>query len=302
VAHRYHRAVLLLVDLDGVVYRGPEPVAGMPALLDDRVARGDTVIYCTNNSRWHRSQYRARLAGLGAPVEERTIVTAARATALLLAERRPRVTMVLGGPGLGREIHDVGLRTVAPTARGRAERPDALAVGVDFSLSYERLSIAADVARSGAFFVATNRDPVFPLPDGLHAGAGSIVAAVSVASGREPDESVGKPEPRLFLEAAALAGVPPSEAIVIGDSLHSDMPAAAAIGARAILMLTGVTDPATAERLEDPLRPAAIAKDASELAAILDAWSGRGDGPDHGTQDEPLGRARAGTPATVPAG
>lgn len=265
--------MLLLVDLDGVVYRGPEPVPGMPELLVRRAAAGDTIIYCTNNSRWHRSQYRARLESLGAPVDDASIVTAARATALLLAEREPRTTMVLGGPGLARELRDVGLRTVAPTRRGLEARPDALAVGVDFSLSYERLSIASSVAREGAFFIATNRDPVFPLPDGLHAGAGSIVSAVCVASGREPDVSVGKPEPRLFLEAAALAGASPEDAIVIGDSLHSDMPAAAAIGARRILMLTGVTTPAGLRAIPRREHPDAVARDAAELGSILERWS-----------------------------
>jgi ribonucleotide monophosphatase NagD (HAD superfamily) len=59
--------MLLLVDLDGVVYRGPEPVAGMPELLTRREAAGDIIIYVTNNSRWHRSEYRERLLGMGAP-------------------------------------------------------------------------------------------------------------------------------------------------------------------------------------------------------------------------------------------
>lgn len=265
--------MLLLVDLDGVVYRGPEPVPGMPELLARRVAAGDRVIYCTNNSRWHRSQYRARLESMGAPVDEVSIVTAARATALALAERAPRLTMVLGGPGLSREVRDVGLRVVAPTAHGLAQRPDALLVGVDFSLDYARLSTAATVAREGAFFIATNRDPVFPLPDGLHAGAGSIVAAVCVASGREPDLTIGKPAPGLFLEACAIAGVPPAEAIVVGDSLHSDMVAGRAIGARRVLMLSGVTTQAKLDASPAADRPDAVARDAAELDAILDRWA-----------------------------
>ncbi len=268
----YHRAVLLLVDLDGVVYRGPEPVPGMPALLARRAAGGDRVIYCTNNSRWHRSQYRVRLESMGAPVDGDSIVTAARATALALAQREPRLTMVLGGPGLAREVRDVGLRVVAPTPHGLAQDPDALLVGVDFALDYQRLSIAAMVARSGALFIATNRDPVFPLPDGLHAGAGSIVAAVCVASGREPDLTIGKPEPALFLEACAIAGVDPHEAVVIGDSLHSDMVAARAIGARRILMLTGVTSAETLAGQPADDRPDAVARSATELEAILAAW------------------------------
>ena len=78
--------MLLLVDLDGVVYRGTDAVPGMPQLLARRAAAGDTVIYVTNNSRWHRSEYQARLRSMGAPVSPEHVVTAARATALALAE------------------------------------------------------------------------------------------------------------------------------------------------------------------------------------------------------------------------
>jgi glycerol 3-phosphatase-2 len=267
--------VLLLVDLDGVVYRGPEPVPGMPQLLSERVAAGDDVFYVTNNSRWHRSEYQARLRSMGAPVAGDRIVTAARATALALAELRPRPTrtMVFGGPGLAREIRDAGLATVATTPRGLAAAPGAVAVGVDFSLSHRRLSIAAEAIRRGAFFVATNRDPVYPTPAGLVAGAGAIVAAVIVASGREPDLVVGKPEPGLFLEAAALAKIPVTDAIVIGDGLATDIRAARRVGARSVLMLTGVSTREQLDALPPDARPTAVAADAAELGAILEGFA-----------------------------
>jgi HAD superfamily hydrolase (TIGR01450 family) len=263
--------VLLIVDLDGVVYLGPTPIAGMPELLTARVALGDTVVYATNNSRWHRSDYVARLRGMGAPVSPRSIVTAARATALLLAEapRPPRLAMVLGGPGLARELRDVGLRTVAPTPFGLAADPEVVVVGVDFALRYRRLSIAAEAVRRGARFVATNRDPVYPAADGLLAGAGAMVAALAVAAGREPDLVVGKPEPRLFEAAADSVGVPANEAVVIGDGLLTDIAAAHAIGARSVLMLTGVTTAAHLDEIAEAQRPTAVARDAGELAVIL---------------------------------
>jgi HAD superfamily hydrolase (TIGR01450 family) len=268
--------VLLLVDLDGVVYRGPQPVAGMPELLRRRAAAGDIIVYVTNNSRWHRSQYRERLEGMGAPVQAERIVTAARATALALASRPapPRCVMVFGGPGLGRELRDAGLRTVATSRRGLAAGPDALVSGVDFSLSFERLSIAADAVRAGAFFAATNRDPVYPEPDRLMAGAGSMVAALAVAAGREPDLVVGKPEPGLFRAAAEVAGMAVTDAVVIGDGLGTDILAAHRVGARSVLMLTGVSTSANLAALPHSLRPTFVARDADELEPILGQLAG----------------------------
>jgi glycerol 3-phosphatase-2 len=270
--------VLLLFDLDGVVYRGAQPVAGMPQLLARRAALGDRIVYVTNNSRWHRDEYRARLESLGVPLGpngEESIVSAARATALTLAEAQPPVAtaMVLGGPGLARELRDAGIHVVAPNQRGLAARPDVLVVGVDFSLGYERLSIAASAVRSGARFIATNRDPVYPTPAGLSAGAGSMVAAVAVAGGREPDLVVGKPQPRLFEAAARLAGGQPSDAIVVGDSLGTDIAAAIAVGARSVLMLTGVTSAADLQRAPATARPTAVAADSVELEKVLERFA-----------------------------
>ncbi len=266
--------MLLIVDLDGVVYRGPIPVPGMPELLAARVAAGDAVVYATNNSRWHRTDYVERLRGMGAPVTPESIVTAARATALLLAgDGRTRCAMVFGGPGLARELRDVGIRTVAPTPHGLAARPDVVVVGVDFALRYERLSIAAEAVRRGARFVATNRDPVYPGADGLKAGAGAIVAALAVAVEREPDVVVGKPGPRMFEAAAATVGIPPRAAVVIGDGQKTDIRAAHAVGARSVLMMTGVTTAAHLADVPPDERPTAVAHDAGELATILDRFA-----------------------------
>jgi HAD superfamily hydrolase (TIGR01450 family) len=264
-------AVLLLVDLDGVVYRGPDPVPGMPALLRRRRDSGDTIIYVTNNSRWHRSEYLARLESMGAPVRLEHILTSARGTALALAHRPrpPGQTMVLGGAGLARELADAGLATLPCTFQALAERPEAVAVGIDFDLDHERLSVASDAVRGGATFVATNRDPVFPVPGRLMAGAGAIVAAVAAAAGREPDLVVGKPEPGLLREAAAVAGIPVEDAVVIGDGLRSDILAARRVGARSVLVLTGVSTAHMADALPADERPTVVAQGPADLEGIL---------------------------------
>jgi glycerol-1-phosphatase len=268
----YHLRVLLIVDLDGVVYRGLTPVPGMPELLTRRAAAGDIIAYATNNSRWHRADYEERLASMGAPVRLDRIVTAARATAMALAER-PEPTgpvMVFGGPGLWREVQEAGLSTVGTTDAGLAAAPGSVVVGIDVDLSYERLTIAADAIRDGALFVATNRDPVYPVDGRLLAGAGSIVSALATAGGREPDLVIGKPEPGLFRQAAHAVGATPESAIVIGDGLRTDILAAHRVGARSVLMLTGVTTRAELEAASSDERPTAVAADARELEAILD--------------------------------
>lgn len=237
-------------------------------------------MYVTNNSRWHRQDYRTRLEGHGVPLTQGwdSIVTAARAAAILLTEHepKPRVAMVFGGPGLARELRDVGIRTVGPTPYGLAAKPDVLIVGVDFRLSYARLSTAVEAIRRGALFVATNRDPVYPGPDGqLMAGAGAMVAALAAAAMREPDLVVGKPEPRLFEAAAEVAGMHLRDAVVIGDGITTDIRAANSVGARSILMLTGVTTRDDLARFPE-IKPTRVAVNSRELERALGELSHQG--------------------------
>jgi 4-nitrophenyl phosphatase len=279
-------SLLLLVDLDGVVYRGSEPVPGVAAVLADRAGRGDDVVYVTNNSMHYRAEYQARLAAMGAPVTPNTVVSSARATAVYLKEHDPEIrrVLVLGAGGLERELRDEGYDVVgAGSAATRvshegidgfaaAGQPQAVVVGLDPNLTYTRLVVASDCIRAGAHFIATNRDPIYPTERGLWPGAGSLVVAVEAATGVVP-VSIGKPAPYLLEAAAHAVGREPSEAIMIGDGIGTDLAAAKAVGARCIFMLTGVTTRAQVEALVSTDQPTALAADAAELAAALERLS-----------------------------
>src|SRR5674476_1175902 len=164
--------MLLLVDLDGVVYRGAAPVPGVADVLAARAARGDSVVYVTNNSMHYRADYVRRLGEMGAPVTPDRVVSSARATALYLAGLDGvRRVLVVGAGGLERECRDVGLDVVtaahAASLHAReglngwdaAGGPDAVVVGLDPQFTYQKLTVAVDCIRRGARFVATNRAP-----------------------------------------------------------------------------------------------------------------------------------------------
>jgi len=285
--------LLLLVDLDGVLYRGADPVPGVGPVLATRAARGDDVVYVTNNSMWYRAEYVERIRGMGAPASADRIVSSPRATALYLRDHEPAVrhVLTLGASGMDRELEDAAFRVtragdVGELIRGEgiegtdgangweaAGRPDAVVVGLDPKIDYLRLTVATDCVRAGARFIATNRDPVYPTERALRPGAGSIVAAVEAASGVTP-VSIGKPAPYLLEEAARSVGRQPADAIMIGDGLTTDIAAAIAVGARSILMLTGVTTREAVDAAPADQRPTAIAANAAELAAILDRLGG----------------------------
>jgi HAD superfamily hydrolase (TIGR01450 family) len=282
-------SLLLLVDLDGVVYRGAEPVPGVASVLAARAAKGDDVVYVTNNSMHYRTDYVARLSAMGCPISAERVVTSARATALHIAnhESRIRRVLVVGAGGLERELRDVDLDVVtAAHAAARmhqegvdgfsaAGAPDAVVTGLDPTLTYLRLAAAADCVRAGARFIATNRDPVYPTERGLRPGAGAIAAALEATTEVTP-LSIGKPEPHLLELAAEVVGRSASDAIMIGDGIGTDLAAASAVGARCVLMLTGVTSREQVDALPVDERPTAVAADANELAEILERLATEG--------------------------
>ena len=278
-------SLLLLVDLDGVVYRGADPVPGVAAVLADRATRGDDVVYVTNNSMHYRADYVARLSAMGCPISADRVVSSARATALHLVthETGIRRVLVVGAGGLERELRDVGLDVVTSAHAATrmhqegvdgwtaAGSPDAVVTGLDPTLTYLRLAAAADCVRAGARFIATNRDPVYPTERGLRPGAGAIAAALEATTGVTP-LSIGKPEPHLLELAAEAVGRSANEAIMIGDGIGTDLAAARAVAARCILMLTGVSTRGELEVLPANERPDAIAADAGELAEALELF------------------------------
>src|SRR5260221_5619057 len=174
--------LLLLVEFDGVLYRGSDSVPGVASVLARRAALGDDVVYVTNNSMWYREEYVARIAGMGAPVTADQIVSSPRATALYLRDHEPSIRHVLtvGASGMDRELEDAGFRVtragdVGELIRGSgiegtdggngweaAGRPDPVVVGVDPQIDYLRLTVATDCIRAGARFIATNPHPVYP--------------------------------------------------------------------------------------------------------------------------------------------
>ncbi len=274
--------MLLLVDLDGVVYRQSEAVPGVPAVLAARAAAGDDVVYVTNNATAYHTDYLPRLAGHGAPVGPDRVVTSARASAAWLREEMPGVRRVLavGASGLERELREAGFDVVsvghAATRMHQegidgwaaAGHPDAVVVGLDPQMSYLRVAAAADCVRAGAVLVATNRDPIYPIENGYRPGAGAVVAAVATAARTEPRVVIGKPGPYLLQAGARLVGGDLRTAVMIGDSM-TDIAAGRAVGARTVLTLTGVTTQAMADALPEAERPTRVVADAAGLETAL---------------------------------
>ena len=272
---------LVIFDLDGVMYRGRQPVPGAAAMVAMLRERGLLVRFATNNSMATRAMYVPRLVEMGVPVELDEIVTSTSATIDHLRAHLPdvRTVMAVGAPGMLEELRAAGFDATAAADAVDASYDggpldvsyDAVIAGLDPSFDFRRLAAASTAIRVGARFIATNADLRYPTPTGFLPGAGSIIAALRAASGAEP-LIIGKPEPGIFRAILERAGVRPAEAVAIGDNPDADVVAAHRAEMRSILVLTGVADAALAATLEGERRPDHVARDPSEAAALLGQW------------------------------
>jgi len=273
------RVRLVIFDLDGVVYRGHEPIPGARALIKFLHDNDVAVRFATNNSMVARSGYVERLGTMGIATAVDEIVTSTSATIEHLHRHAPDVRSVLGigAEGMESELRDAGLDVTmaGEAAREHAGGPlartyDAVIVGLDPHVDYRRLSVAMRAVADGARLIATNADARYPTAAGFLPGAGSIVAALATATGITP-EVIGKPQPAMFRAILEETRVPGVETVVIGDNPDADIVGARRAGCAAILVLTGVADSAAAAALSGERRPDAVAADPHEVRALLEA-------------------------------
>jgi 4-nitrophenyl phosphatase len=268
---------LVIFDLDGVVYRGNEPIPGARELVGWLHAKRVAVRFATNNSMVTRAGYVERLGAMGIPTSEEEIVTSTSATVEHLRRHAPEIRSVLaiGADGMRQELADAGLDVVMADAVASGHPGgslphgfDAVIVGLDPSVDYARLSAAMSAVAAGARLIATNADARYPTPAGFLPGAGSIVAALATATATTPDV-IGKPAPAMFSATIEASNVPASETVVVGDNPDADIVGAHRAGCAAILVLTGVADGPAAAALEGERRPEAVAEDPDGVRALL---------------------------------
>jgi HAD superfamily hydrolase (TIGR01450 family) len=245
-----------LLDLDGVVYVGPEPVAVAPQAIAKARAFGMRLAFVTNNASRDPATVAGHLASLGIPASPEEVVTSAQAAARLIVEIvgvGARV-LVIGSPALRAIIENAGLQVVASSD----ERPDAVVQGFWSELCYGDLAEATLAVRSGALWVATNVDSTLPSSRGLLPGNGSLVGVIAMATGRKP-RVAGKPA--LPLHAEGVRRTAAKRPLVIGDRLDTDIEGANLAGTDSLLVLTGVTTPAELLSAPPEHRPTYLSAD-----------------------------------------
>jgi HAD superfamily hydrolase (TIGR01457 family) len=253
LAERYD---VFLFDLDGVLYRGSEPIPGAAEAIDRLRALGKRVAFVTNNSSRTPEVVAEALSAVGVQAHAEEVETSALATADLLVARGVKVAFVIGEEGVREALGGVGIAIVAADAVSS----EAVVVGWDRQADYAKLRTACLLVERGAWLVATNADASYPAPDGRWPGTGALLAAVETTTGIRA-EVVGKPHAPILRSALVKAGG--GRPLLIGDRLETDIAGATGLGWDSLLVLTGIT------RREDligsPIAPTFVGADLSAL-------------------------------------
>jgi 4-nitrophenyl phosphatase len=251
----------LIMDMDGVLWRGAQPLGDLPRLFQQITRYGWQSVLVTNNATRSVDFYLEKLLAFGVQLERWQVISSGEAlVAYLTKSILPGATLyVIGEEGLVQLLSQQGYIIGEDHAR-------AVIVSLDRELTYEKLRRACRLVQRGAELIATNPDPAIPAQDGLEPGAGAILAAVEASTGVKAT-IVGKPNPMVYRLAMERLGTSIQETLVIGDRLETDIAGGQSLGCKTALVLSGVTSEQAAR---DWLpAPDLVARDLEQVLEII---------------------------------
>ncbi|MEC2071131.1 TIGR01457 family HAD-type hydrolase [Alkalihalophilus marmarensis] len=224
-----------LIDLDGTMYRGTEPIPEAIDFVKRIEQMGYPYLFVTNNSTKTPREAAGILQNMGVPATSEHIFTTSMAAAGVIKDLKPNAkVLMVGENGLKQSLLDEGHELVDVD-------PDYVVMGLDREITYEKLAKAALAVRSGATFIATNGDRALPTEKGLMPGAGSLISVITTSTGVKPT-FIGKPEPIMIEQALEKIGVKKEEALMIGDNYDTDILAGINADVDTLMVLTGVSN------------------------------------------------------------
>lgn len=250
-----------LIDMDGVLYRGPEVIHGAKEFILMLQNLDIPHLFLTNNSKPTPRDISLNLRNkLSVYVDPENIYTSAMATAEFLSRETPGASVfVIGEGGLLNAVAEAGFAI-------SESRPDYVVLGEGRTLTIEMVEKAIDFIIAGAKFIVTNLDPSPRMRGWPKPGTAAVAAMIQEATGIKP-LSCGKPSPILMRSARKRLGLRTQQMTVIGDTMETDIFGGMSMGYQTVLTLSGATKKEGLGRY--PYSPHLIVNDISEFTALM---------------------------------
>jgi len=254
-----------LLDMDGTFYLGKRLLPGALEFMDYLKTKAIDYLFLTNNSSKDAGLYAQKIRQMGFDVHEDRIFTSGEATTIYLKKKMPNARVYLvGTPSLEKEFENSGFQLVQ-------DAPDAVVLGFDTTLTYEKIWKICDFVRSGKPYIATHPDFNCPTEEGYMPDIGSFIALIEASTGRKPDVVVGKPEEYIVHAVEEKTGLNPAQIAMVGDRLYTDI-ALGKVGITTILVLSGETNKEDLNKSK--FKPDFVFRDLKELVDFIRKKSG----------------------------
>ncbi|USZ67818.1 HAD-IIA family hydrolase [Halorussus salilacus] len=263
-------------DLDGTMYLDDDLVDGASELVERLSERGVDVYFLSNNSSGWKDDYAEKLDSLGVPVEQERVLLSTDGVIDHLRRSDAGRVYVLGTEAMREALAGHGVEVVDPgdsgdsgdsSDSGDSGDADAVVVGFDTELTYEKAREATLAIRDGATFLLAHPDDVCPTAEGFVPDCGSIGAMIERATDRHPSRVFGKPNPEMVSHVLDAEGYDPADVVVVGDRLETDVRLADNVGCESVCVLTGDADRLDAERSD--LAPTLVAPSVGTLTRFI---------------------------------
>lgn len=226
-------------DLDGTLYVGDALIPDAARTVATLRQSGSRIAFVTNKPLERPAAYAAKLTRLGIHAEPNEVVSSTDALLRYLLARAPGASVLpVAEPLIDELLAEAGIVTTADPARA-----DVVVVSWDRTFDYDKLVRAFRAVRAGARLVATNPDPWCPMPGGDLPDCAAMLAAIEASTGAPAEAVVGKPSSHMAETVLERLALQPTETLLVGDRLLTDVPMAAAVGMASALVLTGATRP-----------------------------------------------------------
>lgn len=249
-----------VLDMDGTIYLGNRLFPYTPDFLRTVTASGRDYCYFTNNSSKNAQAYLEKLSAMGIPVPPEKMLVSNGVLLRWLNQNRPGISVyVVGTPALEADFRRAGVPF-------NDQNPDAVVLGFDTTLTYEKLEKACRFIRQGSAFYGVNPDWNCPTENGFLPDCGSIAALITASTGVSP-EFFGKPSPHTLEYLLAETGCREEELAIVGDRLYTDIQTAQGTGVTSILVFSGETQPEDLKT--SAVQPDLTCQDLGELSSLL---------------------------------